>query len=568
METIKKINYIIAGFRKKILLIFFLILFGSFLELLSLGSLVPLVSFFINDRSFDIEFLKKYEGDNFIIYIIFFIFFIFLFKAIYFSFLNIYKNSFLSKIASNLSKKIFKNYLEEDFIYFNKKTSSKLITNIEETIGIVNGQLNCLINFFIDLSMLLAILIFLIAIEYKLTLTIILALTISSLIYFYLIKYRIQKFGEEKYFLRSMKLRTMQEGFAGFKEIKIFNLENFISNIFYNYNNRLLKINAKEFSLQALPKVFLEFIIILLFILTISFLIYLNKSNSDIAFLLGIFIMASIKTIPLISRSIASFQIFKFGKKALDEIYLEFKYFNKKQEKSVDKKLLLDKKNNLVFKKSIKFNDVTFNYNNHDKVISYKNFEIFKGEYIAIKGKSGSGKTTILNLITGIIQPTFGKIMIDEQQLNSNNIKLWQKKIGYVSQNVFLKEGTILENIIFDKIENFSKIDEKLVRKAIDTVCLNDFVQSLKDNIDSQIGESGAMLSGGQKQRIGIARALCRSPDVLILDESTNAIDLFTEKEIITRIKKEYPDITLIIVSHREEINDICNKLIEIDKVN
>ena len=190
------------------------------------------------------------------------------------------------------------------------------------------------------------------------------------------------------------------------------------------------------------------------------------------------------------------------------------------------------------------------------------NLEINKGEFVGFKGKSGAGKSTLIDLMVGILKPQSGKILADDVNINELN-EIWRNKIGYVPQNVFLIDDTIKKNICLGLDED--EIDPIKLNNAINLSELDDFIKKLPKGLDSEIGENGLQISGGQKQRIGIARALYLNPELIILDESLNAVDLETENKIIKSIKKVAGSKTIILVSHRQSTLDNCNIIYQLE---
>lgn len=555
MDYLKKIFFFIKDYKKKVYLLFFLIAAGSLLELVSLGILIPVMSYFLGDKFFYIENFYYFKKDDYIYFLLFFILFIFTFKVIFFLYLNIYKNSLLAIISSDLSKKLFSFYIRKDYSYHLKNSSPKLIGNIDEIILIVNGTISAFINIVIDLCVAILIVIFLINIHPIVTIILLLSIVAVSLLYYLNVKNYLKDLSEKKFYLRSSKIKFLQESFSGIREIKLFNNYEYAIDGFQNSNSGLLKILSKSSTFAFFPKLILEFLIIFLFIILILFLLYFKKDFSYIAFLLGIFLISSIRILPIVSRLLSNFQIMKLGKKGLYIIYNEFK-INESENKKNKLSVILSQYT-IPFEKEVKFENVNFAYHeNSQLILKDVSISISRGDIIAIIGDSGTGKSTFLDLFCGLLRPTKGKILIDNKNLLFNE-SLWQSKISYISQSIFLNEGTILENVTFGQKTNL--IDNILLEKVLTVSGLNNLITELPLGIETYIGEKGLKLSGGQKQRIGIARALYRSSDIIIFDEATNALDLKNEQEVIESVKDYYKGKTLMFISHRKETLKYCN---------
>jgi ABC-type bacteriocin/lantibiotic exporter with double-glycine peptidase domain len=214
-------------------------------------------------------------------------------------------------------------------------------------------------------------------------------------------------------------------------------------------------------------------------------------------------------------------------------------------------------------KKEIFLKNITFKYKKSKNIIDRLNSKIKIGDNVGLFGLSGSGKTTLLDLISGLNLPTKGNIFLDGKKINSKNILYWRSCIDYIQQEIFIKEGSFAENIAFGLPKN--KIDYDKVLKCAKIACIHDFIVNFKRGYNEKVGERGNRISGGQNQRIGIARALYKDPDILILDEATNALDSKTEKKVIKSLCKHMINKTMIIVSHKFELLEHCDNIIYLE---
>jgi ABC-type bacteriocin/lantibiotic exporter with double-glycine peptidase domain len=555
MSNLKKLFYLIKDYKKKIYILTLLIGVGSILELASLGILAPVISYFLDEKVFYPEIFKNIDKEYYIYILLSAIFLIFILKTIFFLYLNYFKNNFLAYVASDLSKKLFSFYIRRDYYFHLKNSSPKLIANIEESISIVNGSLTSFINLFIDFFVAILIIIFLFNINFIITSILLFLLLAISIPYIFVFKNYVKKLGEKKLSLRALKIKFLQESFSGIREIKLFNNYDYAINGFKNANSGILNIFSKDMLLQSVPKLIFELFIVILFLILIIFFLYLKYDYLHVAYLLGIFLISSIRILPIVNRVLISLHTLRIGRKALNTIFNELKLcenIQKNTHASVDLP-----QGNIFFEKEIRFENVDFEYQeNSGLILDNITITIPKGKTIAISGTSGSGKSTFLDIFCGLLKPTRGKIFIDNSNLFLNE-KSWQSKISYVSQNIFLNEGTILENITFSQMKD--SIDKTLLNKVLAIAELNDFIDNLPDGILTYIGEKGVKLSGGQKQRIGIARAIYKNTDILILDEATNALDIRKEQKIIFSLKEHCIGKTLIFVSHRKETLQYCD---------
>ena len=268
--------------------------------------------------------------------------------------------------------------------------------------------------------------------------------------------------------------------------------------------------------------------------------------------------MATIRIIPSVNRILLAIQTINFGEAAIKMISDNF---NESDSKNNYTKIMdLGKFN---FSKNLNFENVDFKFNNDTQIFNKINFNIQKGDFVGVFGETGVGKSTLLNLLLGLIKPSGGEIKVDNYDIHKN-LRGWQLKIGFVPQNIYLLDDSISKNIAFGFDGN--KIDKERLENTIKEAQLEKFVQSLPDKENTFVGERGMQVSGGQLQRIGIARAIYSNPEVLIFDESTSSLDNETELKIMETIKSIKKDKTIIFVSHKKTPMKFCNKIFELKK--
>ena len=336
------------------------------------------------------------------------------------------------------------------------------------------------------------------------------------------------------------RTKKLQESFSGIKEIKTF----LLNNIFIKSYEVIAKTIARAYAVRGLilklPKVFLETLVIIIIILLTIILINGTSDNTKVFALLGVFAVSAIKIIPHVYSVISALNTIKFSNKPIN-----YYKSNLKEEYRKDKdKLIVD----LKFNKKIVFDKIYFQYpEKKENLLENLNFEIKKGDRIHLKGVTGSGKSTLIDLLLGLQKPTSGEILVDDKALTSLG-EGWFSNISYVPQSIFLFDDNIKQNITLS--EN-AEIDEDHFLKCVEAAELKDFINKLPYKENTQIGEVGSKISGGQKQRIGIARALYKKSEIIILDEATNAVDDVTEKKIYLNLNT-FKNKTLIAINHRE----------------
>ena len=330
------------------------------------------------------------------------------------------------------------------------------------------------------------------------------------------------------------------------KDVKFYNIESYFSKNFTSSQEKFLDLTAKNIILSTLPRYIIE---IFAFGSIFTLILVLQYQKDDISNYLptiALFVLAAYRLLPSIQQIFAFTSSIRFNLPALDLIYTDMN--------SADKQNFILKTSNQ--NADINFKNVNFSYDDSDFILDSINLEFKPKSYTAIIGKSGVGKTTIVDLLLGLYAPSSGSITISNRLIDSNG----KPKIGYVSQNIAFINDSIKNNILFGLSE--SEYDESKIMKVIDNAIINDVVEESTDGIMTLIGEKGSKFSGGQLQRIGIARSLYRNPKVLIFDEATNALDIETEKKLFKSLRINYPDMTVICITHRIATMQLCEKIL------
>lgn len=549
--------YLIKGFKKKFYLLSILLLFGSILEIVSIGSILPLLTLLADpdllySNNYTLYFINIFNLNDFsklFYYLLTFIFFTFFIRFIFFIFLTRYKNYFCFELYSNLSKKLSNIYLKQDYLFYKKRNSSELINlTLTEVGNFVNGIISSYLNIFIEVLIGLFILVFLFKIQFISTLFILLFLLLISILYFKKFKKKINILAEQKLFTGKKRIQNLQEGFSGIKEIKLFGIENIISSNFDEINSKFLNIIKNENNFQTYPRIFLEFLFIICFIFVLYIMLLHGFNFNKIILQVSFFTIASIKIIPVVHKIVSSIQTIKFTTPVLEKLIKEFNLATINIERSKNQKLYIE--NNIEIK------NLNFKYDNSNKrIIQNLSFKTNRNKVIGIFGESGCGKSTLFDLLLGFLLPESGEIFIDGKNLRQN-ISGWQKNIGYVPQSIFLKDGSILSNILLDR-------DVRDIEEILKTVALDEIIKELPNGINTLVGEKGEKFSGGQRQRIGIARALFGEPEVILLDEATSSLDIDLEKRIIKSIINIKSVKNIIMITHRRETLLSCDNTYE-----
>ena len=542
-------------------LISFLNFFITFLELLGISIIFPVISILV-DPSFIykysdykiLSFVENYNHNQLIIISLTLLIFFYFIKTIMITLATYVRSKRMFGLSASLSEEMFSGYVNQPLSFLVPKNSAYVTRNIIDFPEAFVSHV--LFGIFTVLSELVFIIgTFLIFI--KLNFTIGLSIAVLTVIFIFLFNYfnfkNLSEYGKSLNDKYAQRIKTAREAIEGIKEISLYKKQDFFNKIYSTYNYKIVGLSAFFEIRQNLPKFLLEFLAVLFISASIFFFLSNGYSPNEIFPIISVFAAGMIKAIPSTSKLLSSMQRIKASEHVVDTIFSEITKF-KKNIKNL---------NSLKsFKKEIEVKKLSFNYPSSDKILQNLNFTIKKNTIFGIKGKSGSGKSTCLNLISGFLNPTDGNILVDGENIQ-DNVSNWQKHIAYIPQKVFISDDTLRKNICFGV--NIDEIDDKLLMDVIKTAKIDQFVDIKNGGLDKIVGERGSNISSGQIQRIGLARALYKKPNILILDESTSALDKETENQILDDIKIIKSKITILIVSHSKEVISICDNFYDLD---
>ncbi len=532
-----------ADQRRNFLFLIFLMVIASILDLLGISLIIPLVNKFFKIENNSESFLENILFNNelirstslFELLIIFFA--IFAIKFFYLIFYYYFQNKFIFSFRAKLTANLFERALLDDYKKI-KKNSGQSLNLLTNEVDQVTNYLSAVSFLLLEAVLISFIVIFLLIYEFKFSLFLIFTFITILFFYFTLFKKKIDRWGSERLNSANKRLQYINEGVKGNQTIKLFSIENLILNKF-NLHNESLRTNSIKINLlNQFPKIFLEFFAIIFLIIIIYYNYQTNADFNYIVSFVGVFLFAFFKLVPSLNRFMGSAQNMRYNNVSVNLALQEQGNLIKKK-KSNNK---IDFKNEFILKvKNFKYDKSNENY-----LLKDIELEIKKNQKIGLVGPSGVGKSTILDFITGLINPKADEIILDGKTLK--NLDQWQNIIGFVPQKIFILEETLKENIAFGL--KIADENQRIFRDVIEKANLTNLVEKLSLKENSVIEEDGKNLSGGEIQRIGIARALMRKPKILIMDEATSALDFKNEREIIDDLIKIH-DLTIIFVTHR-----------------
>lgn len=546
---INKIWKLLGNEQRKTLfyLVFFSLIVLVF-ELASLSAIFPIIHSLSGESSLfekfeELKFLRSYLDNNqYHLSVVFMLILavIIIIKNILLTIFNYFESKFIYVTQEIISISLFSNLINKDYNFHLKVNSADLITRIRTDGLLIRDSIYALHISIKSIIFLLGMFSFLIFVEpfgFLVTGSI---FFILGFIFYKITAKKISDYGKVRQKMEINRTKKLQESFGGIKEIKSYLKQELFLNNYENLADKIARSYYLREFIGKLPQAFLETLIVLI----ITLLTYISLNNQrdsvDIIVVLGVFALTSVKSLPHMSALLKSINTFKFSR-------LPISYYENLLSKSNESEEI-KKSARINFKKSIELKNIFYKYPDKDQyVFEDASIKINKGDKILIKGKTGSGKSTLIDIILGFQKPISGKIIVDgkEMFLSENN---WLKNISYVPQSIYMFDESIKHNIILNN--NNESFNNDLFHQSLESADLLQFVNSLPEKENTFVGETGLNISGGQKQRIGIARALYKNSDIIILDESTNALDDQTERNILDYLKKK-KDKTIIFISHK-----------------
>ena len=561
-NTLKKVKSLLDSRDKVyISLLSFFTFIGLLLEVVGLAIIIPIISLTISSNEADINFLNidfnilanHFGFSSVIVFLLASLLIVFFIKSLFFIALYYHQKTFVSNLINKISNNLFYSYSNQNLNYYTQKNRSSIIQNLQ-------NETYYLFLFFESLTVLISeallvvfLLFFTFVFDSSGLLFIVIYFGLATLVYSSFTRKKSIEWGNKRLSLDQKISKTILETFGYIKEILINNSQLFFNQKFTNLNKHKFKFFSYRLTLDQIPKVYFEFITVVFIIFYTYYLNLSNISTQEIITRIGILVAISYKVMPSLSKISSSYQTIKNTSSSLNKIFNEI----------TNSKVKDDQRNIIIkFKESIFFRDISYAYPETNKLIFENlNLKINKNEIIGIIGKSGKGKTTLLDIISGLLKEFNGKIIIDDKELDLKS-NYWKPKVSYVSQSTFIFDDTIKNNICISSPDKM--LEQSLFKTSTRMASLDDWINSLDLKEDTVLSQDGVSISGGQKQRIGIARAIYNDSDLLLFDEPTSSLDSKTEKEIMNTIYGLKGNKTVIIVTHKTETLNKCDKIIEL----
>lgn len=551
---LKQLNYIFKRKEKwELFGLMIIVVIGSFMELLGVAIFSPFIEIIMNPSSVEqnelLNFLYRLSQvatvEDFLIVLAVVIMFVYIFKNI---FLWVQQN-FILRFSYNtqmkLSSKLLKTYLNQPYTFHLNKNIAELQRSMQEDTALFTQLVMHFLQLVAEIAVCGVMGIYLFMVSKSITAVIGVLLVACVGIFTYVTKKFSKSLGKEAQVYKAKIYQWINQSMGGVKEVKVLNRESF----FIDSYNKYFKLYIRGVRINRLismtPKYIVEAVCMTGLLLAIIIkMCYGKKDMVDFIPQLAVFAVAAFRLLPSVGRINEHVNNILYASPSVELIYHDLKEIEDYQEE-----MGAEENRPWSFEKEIFVKDVVYAYPGAEQaVLDHATFSIPKGKTVALIGSSGAGKTTMADVILGLLTPQYGKVRVDDMNV-FKNLSVWHKHIGYIPQVIYLSDDTIRNNIAFGVKED--EIDDVAVMAALQKAQLAEFIDGLSEGIDTFVGDRGVRLSGGQRQRIGIARALYHDPEILVLDEATSALDNETETAVMESIESLHGMKTMIIIAHR-----------------
>ncbi len=583
INYLSKFLYVLPSPNKNLVYWFLLFIFLSILEVFGIGIIGPFIKLASNPDFIDQKYwlswtynqLNFTQKNQFIVLLGFLIIILFCFKSLIRWYIQVRIFHFIFVQREKLIDRLMVAYLEAPYVFFFNKNSAQILNDINQQTAIFSsGILNSFLTLSSNIVNIIAISILLCLVN-PLIIASLIFISIPLVILFNLFRKKMRFWGKELYEANQEIIRDINHSFGGFKETRIIGCGSYFREQTIKQAQRYADTSISFYAFKLSPRIIIETLLVIFLIGYTSISLLYLKDIQDLASVISIFGLASIRLIPAFSQLTQGLGKLANTSYALNQLYLDLNNLeigkrNGHSEANINSNFnqvcTSKTQNNQVINLSndIILENVIYHYPNAtENALNGISLKIFKGQSVALIGKSGAGKTTLVDLILGLLTPRDGDIKVDGVSIY-NHIRSWQNLIGYIPQSIFLIDDTMEKNIAFGVPEEL--IDQHRLNKAIQAAQLTEVVENLPKGLHTRVGERGVMLSGGQRQRVGIARTLYHEREILVLDEATSALDNATESLVTESIKSLSGIKTLIIIAHRLTTVEHCDCIYLMDK--
>ncbi|MBP5182734.1 MAG: ABC transporter ATP-binding protein, partial [Lentisphaeria bacterium] len=535
--------------------------FGAYLELIGIGMVLPIIAVLTNPvllqenklLRFVYQMLSPSSDKQFMVIMCFLVSAVFLLKMIFFLVLTKLQAKFSYEKCRKMEKELFSAYVSAPYLYHLNKNTAEIFSNFNQVKGPFVSFLTSVMLLLTEFVCVFFIFLSLFVFTPLATLGVLVVAGAGFGFIALVVKRCGYSLGREEY-ARSLQInKLVMETFQNIKEVKLYCREELFCRSFFDLISSRKKILEKIAILGQAPRFIIESVMVLGAMGLLAAFVLFDVANTSILLKLSLICIALIRLMPSFSRIQYNYTNARILYRTFDNVLFDLLHTSKEDTE--------ENGDSFSFEKCIEAKNVSFSYLSGKEVLKNVSFSIKKNSSCGFIGKTGCGKTTLADILIGLIYPSSGEIRVDGSPVREN-IRKWRGRIGYVPQQIQLFDDTIAANVAFG-VEK-SKVDEAKLRKCLEMAQAWDFVAALERGVETVIGENGLRLSGGQRQRLGIARALYHEPEFLVLDEATSALDNETEKAFMDAVGSLQGKLTMLIIAHRLSTIRKCDQVIDL----
>ncbi len=580
LQIIKRLLYILPAGRASIATMVLLFIFSSALEVIGIGAIAPFITlagkpelihnYSILEKLFSLSAIT--DESQFIVFLGLLVILMFCTKVIVAWLTQVFIFKFSCRQQRLLINQLLDRYLAAPYTYYLEKNSSYVVDNVIE---VANRFVFIVQPLFVSIANILIVVALFALLWYtsSTVMLILLAILLPVIVVINSFKHKVRAWGKQNRKSKGQLLKAINHSLGGIKETKVIGCEKYFNNQVSFYTKELEVSQSNFFGFNILPRFIIEAVMLTSIISVISYFLFIGNNINELQSVLGVYALASFRFLPAFNQAVGGVNALRNNSYTIDQIYFDLRElkidrgYKSKQISLVNEaqhSKCLNPIGKLKFQEDIRIENISYQYPNQPQyAIKDLSLTLRKGDSIAFIGKSGAGKTTLVDIILGLLTPQQGDIRVDNESIYSD-LRAWQNLVGYIPQSIFLADDTLKRNIAFGVPDELIDVDK--LYTAIESAQLLEVVANLPNGIDSRVGERGILLSGGQRQRVGIARALYHEREILVLDEATAALDNDTEKLVTDAINALSGKKTLVTIAHRLTTVEKCDRIYELNR--